>query len=84
MMRRIASVGLAALATILLSLSLSWLFRIASRASDLYVAAGLGGVIFLFFLYWEVLKLCVKGFRGEMKEMNQKDDPTSPTKELPS
>jgi len=83
-MKKFALVILAVLATVLLSFGLSWLFHLASRASDLAVVAGLGGAIFLFFLYWEVLKLCVKGFRGEMKEMNQKDDPTSPTKELPS
>ena len=83
-MKKLAFVFVAVLATILLSFGLSWLFHLASRSSDLDVVMGLGGVAVLFFAYWEVLRLCARGIRGEMRKTSQTADPTSTTKELPS
>jgi phosphate starvation-inducible membrane PsiE len=81
-MKRLAFVFLAVLATVLLSLGLSWLLHLASQPRNLDVAAGLGGAVVLFFLYWEVLTLCVKGFRLEIRKTNQDTTPTP--KELQS
>jgi phosphate starvation-inducible membrane PsiE len=69
-MKKLGLLLLAVLATLALSWGVSWLLHLASRPSNLDVGAGLGGAAVCFFLYWEVLKLCVKGFyqqiRGEI------------------
>ena len=81
-MKKLALVFLVVLSTVLLSLGLSWLLHLASQPSNLKLAAGLGGAAVLFFLYWEVLSLCVKGFRREMRKTNQTAHSTSTPKEL--
>ena len=82
-MKKLALVFVVVLATIVLSFGLSWLFRLASRPSNLAVLAGLGGAVLMFFVYGEVLRRCVNGIRGEIKKTSQTDNPTSNTKELP-
>ena len=82
-MKKLALVFVVVLATIVLSFGLSWLFRLASRPSNLAVLAGLGGAVLMFFVYGEVLRRCVNGIRGEIKKTSQTANPTSNTKELP-
>jgi len=83
-MKRLALVFLAVLATLLLSFALSWLLHLASQPSNRDVAIGLGGSALLFLLYWEVLKLCVNGYRREIRRTNPNPDSTSAPKELHS
>jgi phosphate starvation-inducible membrane PsiE len=83
-MRKLALVFLALTATAVLSLGLSWLLHLASRPNDLYVATGLIGSAVLFYLYWEVLKLCLKHFRREVRGSRENPGSASTNKELPS
>jgi hypothetical protein len=83
-MKKLGLVLLAVLATIALSLGLSWLLPLASRPSNLDVAAGLGGAVVCFFLYWEVLKLCVKSFYRSIQTAKTIRNPTIDTKESES
>ena len=81
-MKKLAWVLLGLLATLLLSLGLSWLLPIASHSSDIAFVAGLGGSAVLLFLYWEVLKLCVRHFRREISMRTANPDPAATPKEL--
>jgi len=83
-MKKFALVFLAVLATVLLSLGLSWLLHLASQPSNLKLAAGLGGSVVVFFLYWEVLTLCVKGIRREIRITKENPPPAPSPKELGS
>jgi len=82
--KKLAYVSLALLATLVLSLGLSWLLHLASKPSDMDFAAGLGGSMLLLFLYWEVLRSCVTQFRREIRSMKGSPDPTPSSKELSS
>jgi hypothetical protein len=83
-MKKLGLVLLAVLATIALSLGLSWLLPLASRPSNLDVVAGLGGSAVCFFLYWEVLKRCVKSFYRSIQTAKTIHNPTVDTKESAS
>jgi 4-amino-4-deoxy-L-arabinose transferase-like glycosyltransferase len=82
--KKAAYVLIAMLATVLLSFGLTWFLHLASRPRDLYVAAGIIGAAVLFSLYWEVLKLCLKHLRREIRIANGSPDSAPPSKELHS
>ena len=63
-MKKLGFLFLAVVATLGFSFGVSWLSRLASKPSDLELAIGVGGMVSSAFIYWEVLKLCVRGFRG--------------------
>jgi phosphate starvation-inducible membrane PsiE len=83
-MKKLGFVLLAVLATIALSLSLTWLLHLATRPSNLDVVVGLGGSAVCFFLYWEVLKLCAKSFYRSIQTARTIRNPTVDTKESES
>lgn len=83
-MKKLGFVLLAVLATLALSMGLSWLLPLASRPSNLDVVAGLGGSAVCFFLYWEVLKRCAKSFYRSIQTTRTIRNPTIDTKESES